>query len=585
MYEIFIYICKDKRVYMKKIRTLAAIMVAILCAGSAYAKTNEEVRIHLMGDSTCAPKDLSMGNPERGWGMMIGNYFDKQTTVLNHAVNGRSTRLIRLNGEWEKIIASIEKDDYVIIQYGHNDAKESDPDRYAAPWGEYSENLEYFIKEIRSKGGKPVLATPVSRRWFKKDTLDLCCHGDYPAAMKKVAEKTGTPLLDVLPLTQEWLSALGDEGSKPYYMYDWNPKKMDNTHTKANGARKLASFVAESLRNSSDKALEGLRSHLLDPAAVPEIIVAADGSGDVLTVQEGINAAPDYAHGHITTIYIKPGVYKEEVIIPHNKFRLHIWGDDALTTKITFDKYAREIWDVTGTEVGTSGSATMYIHSSYVTMENITIENTNGDGKDIGQAVALFTDGDFLFFNGCRFIGSQDTLYTYGRYGKDGGVKRNYYLDCYIEGTTDFIFGPSICYFENCRIHSKKNSYITAASTFEGAKYGYVFHNCTLTAEPDITKCYLGRPWGAYAKTVFIDCEMGSHILPEGWHDWEKPGKPDTKANSYYAEYGSKGPGASTKGRVSWSHILSDKEVGEYSFEKVMFQKEDGIVWNPYDNK
>ena len=213
-----------------------------------------------------------------------------------------------------------------------------------------------------------------------------------------------------------------------------------------------------------------------------------------------------------------------------------------------------------------------------------TFENTAGEGKEIGQAVAVFTDGDFLFFKNCRFIGNQDTLYTYGRYGKDGGIKRNYFLDCYIEGTTDFIFGPSIAYFENCTIHSKKNSYVTAASTLKGQKYGYVFKNCRLTAAEGITKCYLGRPWGAYAKTVFIDCELGSHILPEGWHDWEKPGKPDTKKNSYYAEWGSYGPGAAGP-RVKWARKLTASKVAGYTFEKVMYQEQDGIKWNPYDNK
>ena len=325
---------------------------------------------------------------------------------------------------------------------------------------------------------------------------------------------------------------------------------------------------------------------LLASAQQAEITVAQDGTGDFMTVQEAIDACPDYDHGHITTIFIKEGIYKEMVTIPHNKFRLHIQGAGADKTVITFDKYAEKKWPGTDRKMGTSGSATMYIHSSYVTLEDLTVENSSGEGKEIGQAVALFTDGDFLFFHRCRFIGNQDTVYTYGRYGKEGGIKRNYFLDCYIEGTTDFIFGPSIAYFENCTIHSKKNSYVTAASTFHGQKYGYVFRNCRLTAAEGIDKCYLGRPWGAYAKTVFIDCELGGHILSEGWHDWEKPGKPDTKKNSYYAEYGSKGPGAAPKSRrVKWSHQLSARQAAEYSFEKVMYQSNDGIVWDPYDNK
>lgn len=316
-----------------------------------------------------------------------------------------------------------------------------------------------------------------------------------------------------------------------------------------------------------------------------EYTVAADGSGDFTSLQQAIDACPDYDHGHITTIFVKAGVYREMVNIPHNKFRLHIVGEDAERTIVTYDKYAEKLWPGTQRKMGTSGSATMYIHSSYVTIENLTIENSAGEGKEIGQAVALFTDGDFLFFRNCRLIGNQDTLYTYGRYGKDGGVKRNYYLECYIEGTTDFIFGPSICYFERCTIHSKKNSYVTAASTLNGQKYGYVFESCKLTAAPGITKCYLGRPWGAYAKTVFLNCELGSHILKEGWHNWNKPGKPVTEDCCYYAEYNSKGPGANPEGRVEWSHQLTDWQAQDYTFERVMYQMQDKIVWNPYDNK
>jgi len=319
---------------------------------------------------------------------------------------------------------------------------------------------------------------------------------------------------------------------------------------------------------------------------VADIVVAQDGSGDFKTIQEAINACPDYEHKTITTIYIKAGIYREMVTIPHNKFRLHIKGEGPDKTTISWGKYAKSLWPMSKTNVGTSGSASVYIHSSYVTMEDLTIENTAGEGKDIGQAVALFTNGDFLFFKNCHFKGNQDTVYTYGRFGKFGGIMRVYFLDCYMEGTTDFIFGTSRAWFENCTIVSKRDSYITAASTLQGQPYGYVFHKCRLVPAEGVTKCYLGRPWGAYAKTVFIECELGAHIVPEGWHDWEKEGKPNTKENAYYAEYRNYGPGAQNlSGRVHWSHQLSDAEAKEYTFEKFFYEKEDGIVWNPYDNK
>ena len=530
--------------------------------------------IHLMGDSTMAEKNLAGGNPERGWGMMFPNFLDNGVDVVNYAQNGRSTKSFIDLGLWDKVKANLKAGDYVFIQFGHNDAKQDDPARYAPAYGAYQENLRLFVRTALDAGAHPVLLTPVARRWFKEGRLDRNCHTDYPDAMKQVAAEFGIPLLDITTASLNWLECLGDAASRPFFMISTG--KDDNTHTVASGARKITELVCDKIREQ----LPEIAAHLV----CYDIVVSPDGHGDYMTVQEAVNAIPDYSHEQITTVFIRKGVYKEEVTIPHSKFRVHFKGEDPETTLITFDKYARKFWPGRNFDIGTSGSATIYIHASYVTFENLAFENSAGEGKEIGQAVAVFTDGDFLFFKNCRFLGNQDTLYTYVRYGKNGGIKRNYFLDCYIEGTTDFIFGTSIAYFENCTIHSKKDSYVTAASTLEGQKYGYVFKNCKLTAAPGVTKCYLGRPWGSFAKTVFIGCELGGHIVPEGWQDWEKEGKPNTRKNSFYAEYGSTGPGARGP-RADWAHKLSAKDLPDYSFEKVMYQKEDGIKWNPYDNR
>ena len=531
--------------------------------------------VHLMGDSTMAEKDLPKAGEERGWGMMLQNFLNpEEVKVINYAQNGRSTKSFIDLGLWDKVYAAIQPGDYVFIQFGHNDAKADDPARYAAAFGAYQDNLRLFVDGVREKGGTPVLITPVARRWFKEGGLDRNCHTDYPAAMKAVASEKNVTLLDVTTPTLDWIEGLGDEASKAYFMISTG--KNDNTHLVPAGARKVTEIVCGLIKEQIPELAKSLQYY--------HIVVSADGHGDYRTVQEGIDACPDYSHQEITRILIRKGTYKEMVSIPHTKFRLYIKGEGADNTLITYDKYAKALWPGRDIAVGTSGSASIYIHASYITFEDIAFENSAGEGKEIGQAVAVFTDGDFLFFNRCRFLGNQDTLYTYGRFGKFGGIKRNYFKDCYIEGTTDFIFGTSIAYFENCHIHSKKNSYVTAASTLAGQKYGYVFVDCRLTADEGIDKCYLGRPWGAYAKTVFIHCELGSHILPEGWHDWEKEGKPDTKKNSYYAEYGNFGPGARGP-RVKWAHTLREKDLREYSFEKVMYQSQDGIVWDPYNNK
>ncbi|HAC40901.1 MAG TPA: pectin esterase [Rikenellaceae bacterium] len=522
-----------------------------------------------------AEKDLPKAGEERGWGMMLQNFLNpEEVKVINYAQNGRSTKSFIDLGLWDKVYAAIQPGDYVFIQFGHNDAKADDPARYAAAFGAYQDNLRLFVDGVREKGGTPVLITPVARRWFKEGGLDRNCHTDYPAAMKAVAKEKDVILLDVTTPTLDWIEGLGDEASRAFFMISTG--KNDNTHLVPAGARKVTEIVCGLIKEQIPSLAKSLQYY--------HIVVSADGHGDYRTVQEGIDACPDYSHQEITRILIRKGTYKEMVSIPHTKFRLYIKGEGADNTLITYDKYAKALWPGRDIAVGTSGSASIYIHASYITFEDIAFENSAGEGKEIGQAVAVFTDGDFLFFNRCRFLGNQDTLYTYGRFGKFGGIKRNYFKDCYIEGTTDFIFGTSIAYFENCHIHSKKNSYVTAASTLAGQKYGYVFVDCRLTADEGIDKCYLGRPWGAYAKTVFIHCELGSHILPEGWHDWEKEGKPDTKKNSYYAEYGNFGPGARGP-RVKWAHSLREKDLREYSFEKVMYQSQDGIVWDPYNNK
>ena len=549
-------------------------MKRILYLVAVWLVASSFTTIHLMGDSTMAEKDLSDGKLERGWGMMFPNFVDDTFRVINYAQNGRSTKSFIDKGLWDMVEYALQPGDYVFIQFGHNDSKADDPERYAPAFGAYQENLRTFIRGAREKGATPILLTPVARRWFKNGKLDRNCHTDYPAAMKQVAEEMGVTLLDITTPTLDWIESIGDEASKAYFMISTG--KDDNTHTVASGARKVTEIVCDALKAQ----VPAIGEHLVRY----DIVVDQTGHGDYMTVQEGINAVPNYSHDKVTTILIKAGTYKEAIDIPHTKFRMKIMGQGADKTILTYDRYAEQLWPDNDFKVGTSGSASIYIHSSYVTFEDITFENTAGEGKEIGQAVAVFTDGDFLFFHRCRFIGNQDTLYTYGRFGKEGGIKRNYFLDCYIEGTTDFIFGPSIAYFENCHLHSKKNSYVTAASTLPGQKYGYVFKNCRLTADPGIDKCYLGRPWGAYAKTVFIECELGPHIVADGWHDWEKEGKPDTKKNSYYAEYRNVGPGA--KGpRVKWAHTLTAKEAAGYSFEKVMYQEEDGIRWNPYVNR
>ena len=328
--------------------------------------------------------------------------------------------------------------------------------------------------------------------------------------------------------------------------------------------------------------------HAASPV-VTTVVVAQDGSGDFTSIQAAVNSLRSFKPEGRSCVFIKKGVYEEKVLIHSHKAEISLIGEDRDSTIILWHDHANLPDDIGGT-IGTFLTYTLRIDAPDFVCENLTVVNDamthnnpgwfsdHKDNAKVGQAVALHVEGDRAQFRNCRFLGFQDTVYT----GNPDG--REYFEDCYIEGTTDFIFGPSIAYFENCTIHSKKNSYVTAASTLPGQKYGYVFKDCTLTADPGIDKCYLGRPWGAYAKTVFIGCRLGSHILPDGWHDWEKEGKPNTKKNSFYAEYGNSGPGARGP-RVKWAHTLKARDLADYTFEKVMYQAQDGILWNPYDNR
>ena len=242
------------------------------------------------------------------------------------------------------------------------------------------------------------------------------------------------------------------------------------------------------------------------------LVVARDGTGEFRNVDDAIEVCRAFMDYH-KVIYVKKGVYKEKLIIPSWLTNIEICGEDRDNTVITWDDHANVKTQERPNGMGTFRTYTLKIEGSHITLKNITVENNSAR---LGQAVALHTEGDCLTFVNCRFLGHQDTVYT----GVAGS--RQLFNNCYIEGTTDFIFGPGTAWFENCEIRSKADSYITAASTPADQPYGYVFHNCRLTADPNVTKVYLGRPWRDYGYTLFMECELGSHIRPEGWHHWQK---------------------------------------------------------------
>ena len=291
------------------------------------------------------------------------------------------------------------------------------------------------------------------------------------------------------------------------------------------------------------------------------LVVSRDGAGDFRTLQEAVESARAFMD-YTVTIYVKNGVYKEKVIVPSWVENIDIIGEDRDKTIITYDDHANI------NKMGTFRTYTVKVEGSDITFKNLTIEN---NAAQLGQAVALHTEGDRLKFINCRILGNQDTIYTGAKF------TRLYFKDCYIDGTTDFIFGPSTALFEDCIIHSKRNSYVTAASTPKEAKYGYVFKHCKLTAEPGVDKVYLGRPWRPYAYTLFIECELGKHIVPAGWHNW---GKQSNEETARYMEYKNTGEGANVSERVAWSKQLTKKEAEAVTVDAIFSTQSN---WNPID--
>ena len=282
------------------------------------------------------------------------------------------------------------------------------------------------------------------------------------------------------------------------------------------------------------------------------IVVARDGTGEFRTVDEAIEVCRAFMDYH-KVIYIKKGTYKEKLIIPSWLQNIELCGEDAEQTIITYDDHAN-IKVLLGTAeprlqpMGTFRTYTLKIEGNDIILKNLTIENNSAR---LGQAVSLHTEGDRIQVLNCRNIAENDTIYT----GVAG--TRLWFKGCYICGTTDFIFGPSTAWFEDCTIESLINSYVTAASTPKDQPYGYIFNHCRLIAAEGVNQVYLGRPWRDYGYTLFMNCEMGRHIRPEGWHHWEK----QREQTARYLEYNNSGEGAATKGRTAWSRQLTKKEA------------------------
>jgi pectinesterase len=286
------------------------------------------------------------------------------------------------------------------------------------------------------------------------------------------------------------------------------------------------------------------------------ITVARDGTGNYTTVQAALNAVANNSSTR-TVINIKNGTYKEVLTVESTKKNVSLIGQSATGVKLTYDNYASKINPATGTAYGTSGSASLFIKASGFYAQNIVFENSSGP---VGQALAVNISGDQSVFYNCRFLGRQDTWYA--------GNVRSYLRNCYIEGTTDFIFGPATAFFDGCSIYSYGGTALTAASTESYVTYGFVFKGCTVTGASGVSTV-MGRTWRPYAATAFVNSSLSSIIAAAGWSDW---GNSANDATARYREYGNTGSGASTSGRVSWSRLLTSAEAANYTNFKTVLK-------------
>lgn len=287
------------------------------------------------------------------------------------------------------------------------------------------------------------------------------------------------------------------------------------------------------------------------------IVVAQDGSGKYLKVGDALNRIP-FNNKKPVIIYIKNGIYKEKLQLDSSKNFVTIMGEDKFKTILTYDDHTGTVTR-NGDVINTITSHSFIIKANNFTAENITVQNDAG--YSAGQAVALESDGDKAQFYNCRFVGFQDVLFT------RNPNSHQFFKDCYIEGTTDFIFGPSTVWFEHCHIHSKKNSHVTAASTLQAHEFGYVFNDCILTGDTTLHNVSLGRPWRPYANVVYIHCYLGPQIKPEGWSNWNQT---ENYKTTRFAEYENYGPGADKSRRVSWAKQLDNNEMKKFTIENVL---------------
>ncbi|XP_074564994.1 pectinesterase-like [Curcuma longa] len=300
---------------------------------------------------------------------------------------------------------------------------------------------------------------------------------------------------------------------------------------------------------------------LLQTETRVDLVVAKDGNGDFTTVSEAVAAAPTNSMERFV-IYVKAGTYLENVEVPMSKTNLMLMGDGIGKTVIKARRNVVDGWT-------TFRSATVAVVGDGFLMRDVTVENSAGPRKH--QAVALRVGADLSAFHRCSFVGYQDTLYVH--------TLRQFFYDCDVYGTVDFIFGNAAVVLQKCRLYARrplpgqKNTFTAQGRADPNQNTGISIHRCQVTAASSLVpvqssfRTYLGRPWMEYSRTVFMQSFLGRLIEPAGWLEWDGSFALSTL---FYGEYMNSGPGADTTGRVTWPGyrvINSSTEASAFTVE------------------
>ncbi len=534
----------------------------------------ETIHIVLVGDSTVTDN--------AGWGDGLRQLLGPEVRLTNLAKGGRSSKSFIQEGAWANALSL--RGDYYLIQFGHND-EPGKPGR-STTVDEYRSCMRRYVEEARAAGATPVLVTSLVRRQFKDPKAPhtiTSSLAERVEIVRGIAREMNVPLVELHDRSKEVCEKLGREGCLAF-----SPKKdggYDGTHLTGPGHVLFGRIVADELC----RVVPALAAHVLAESQAAgtvgretaddryDAVVAVDGSGTHRTVQAAVDAAPaGRTKAEPFRILVRPGTYKEHVIVPRGKPFVHLLGESGAEgrTIVTMDTNVNSLvpGDEGGRKLSTADSATVLVEASDFTAENLTFENTT-TREDRVQALAFFVNGDRGVLRHCRFLGWQDTVRSDA---PKGAIARHYFAECEIVGHVDFIYSGGTAVFDRCLIHCLADGYITAASTAETTPYGYVFLDCKLTSGPLVDRgTFLGRPWRPHAATAFIRCDMQAKIRPEGWDNW---GKAENEKTARYAEYESTGPGGDITKRAPWSKQLSAAEAAEYTVEKVLGG---GDGWNP----